>query len=143
MATKQNTKSAANDIQNLFDPQGYQNVFKTMASSNERLTQVMVDTGTRSTDIFSEAMKEGFENMREFAQVRDEPAAYGQAYGTFVQKQMELVMRTAQDFAGVTQEAARHSADMASETGREIADKAMANAESAADKAGSAAKKAA
>ncbi|PZX10381.1 phasin protein [Palleronia aestuarii] len=143
MATNQGTKSAANDIQSLFDPQGYQNVFRTMANSNERLTQVMVETGTRSTKIFSETSKEALSNLRELGQVRDEPAAYGQAYNEFFQKQMELFMRTAQSFAGVTQETAKNSAELASEAGRDMAEQATANAESAADKAGPAAKKAA
>ena len=37
---KQNAKSPANDIQNLFDPQGYQDVFNTWAGMNERMATV-------------------------------------------------------------------------------------------------------
>ena len=54
---KQNAKSATNDLQNLFDPQGYQDVFKTWASMNERMASIAVDAGTRATDIASETTK--------------------------------------------------------------------------------------
>ena len=140
---KQNAKSAANDIQSLFDPQGYQNVFKTLAGMNERLTQVATEAGNRSTDIASETAKEAFSNLRDVAQVRDEPAEYGKAYSDFVQKQMDLFMRTAQSFADVSQKAGTETADLASKTGEEFGEKVSANVEGAADKAGSAAKKAA
>jgi len=140
---KQNTQSAANDIQNMFDPRGYQNVFKTWASMNERMANIAVEAGTRSTDIASETAKEAFDNIREVSQVRDEAADYGKAYSDFMQKQMDLFMRTAQNFADVTQKAGQETTEMASKTGEEIADKAARNAEGAADKAGSAAKKAA
>ena len=140
---KQNAKSAATDIQNLFDPRGYQNVFKTWASMNERMANIAVEAGTRSTDIASETAKEAFGNIREVSQVRDEAADYGKAYSDFVQKQMDLFMRTAQNFADVTKQAGSETTELASKAGEEIANKAAANAEGAADKASSAAKKAA
>lgn len=143
--TKQNTqsKSSTNDIQSLFDPQGYQDVFKTFASMNERMTVNFVEAGNRSTDIASETAKEALSNMRDAAQVRDEPAEYGTAYSEFVQKQMDLFMRTMQSYADVIQKAGSETTELASEAGKEIADKAIDNAEAAANKAGTAAKKAA
>ena len=144
MATKQqNAKSAATDIQSLFDPQGYQDVFKTWASFNERLTGVMVDAASKTTDITRETTQEALGNVREVAQVRDEPADYGKAYSDFVQKQMDLVSRTAQSYADVSQKSATEVTETVSEAGQQIGDKAAANAEGAADKASSAAKKAA
>ena len=143
MATKQNAKSAANDIQSLFDPKGYQDVFKTWASFNERLTGVMVDAASKGTEISYETTQEALGNLREMAQVREEPAEYGKAYSDFVQKQMDLVSRTAQSYADVTQKSATEVTETVSEAGQQIGDKAAANAEGAADKAGSAAKKAA
>ena len=143
MAKQQNAKSAASDIQNLFDPKGYQNVLRTWASMNERMTAIAVEAGNRSTDIANDTAKEAFANIREVTQVRDEPADYGKAYSDFVQKQMDLFMRTAQAYADVTQKAGTETTDLASKAGEEISDKAAANAETAADKAGSAAKKAA
>ena len=143
--TKQNTqsKSSTNDIQSLFDPQGYQDVFKTFASMNERMTVNFVEAGNRSTDIASETAKEALSNMRDAAQVRDEPAEYGTAYSEFVQKQMDLFMRTMQSYADVIQKAGSETTELASEAGKEIADKAIDNAEAAANMAGTAAKKAA
>ena len=143
--TKQNTqsKSSTNDIQSLFDPQGYQDVFKTFASMNERMTVNFVEAGNRSTDIASETAKEALSNMRDAAQVRDEPAEYGTAYSEFVQKQMDLFMRTMQSYADVMQKAGSETTELASEAGKEIADKAIDNAEAAANMAGTAAKKAA
>ena len=144
MATKQhNTRAAANDIQSLFDPQGYQDVFKTWARMNERFTGLMVDAAARTTDISHETTQEALSNLRDASQVRDEPAEYGQAYSEFAQKQMDLFMRTAQSLAEVTQKTASDATDLASEAGQQIGDKAAANTQGAADKAGSAAKKAA
>ena len=143
MAKQNNIKSAANDVQGMFDPQNYQNVFKTWANMNERFTQVMVDACERSTEINTETAKETFSNLRDVAQVREEPAEYGQAYSNFMQKQVELFSRTVQSLAEVSQHTSKEAAELASETGSQISDMATENAERAADKAGSAAKKAA
>ena len=143
MAKQNDTKSAANDVQSMFDPQNYQNVFKTFATMNERFTQMMVDAGERTTEISSETAKEAFSNLRDVAQVREEPAEYGQAYSDFLQKQMDLFSRTAQSLAEVSQNTGKDAAELASEAGSKIADTATENAERATDKATSAAKKAA
>ena len=143
--TKQNTqsKAAANDIQSLFDPQSFQDTLKTFASMNERMTVNFVEAGNRSTDIASESAKEALSNMRDAAQVRDEPTEFGTAYSEFVQKQMELLMRTLQSYADVMQKVGSDTTELGSESGKQIVDKAMDNAEVAANKAGTAAKKAA
>jgi hypothetical protein len=140
---KQNAKSAPNDMQKLFDPQGYQDVFKTFGTMNERLMSIAVEAGTRSTDVASDAAKETFANLRELSQVRDEPTAYGNAYTDFVQKQADLFMRTAEAFGNVTQKAGNETSDLASKAGEEITSKVAANAESATQKVSSAANKAA
>ncbi|MEP3329844.1 YebC/PmpR family DNA-binding transcriptional regulator [Sedimentitalea sp.] len=100
---KQNSKSAANDIQNLFDPQGYQGVFKTWASMNERMASIAIDAGTRANDIASETTKEALSNMRDLTKVRDEVSEYGNAYKDFVKKQAELFTRAAQNYSNETQ----------------------------------------
>ena len=139
---KQNTKAAANDLRSLFDPQGYQNVFKTWAGFNERLTGIMVEAATKSTDIATGTAHEAFDNIREVTQVRDEPTGYAKAYSDFAQKQMELFTRTAQSFGDVTQKAGSDTSELASKTGEELSDKVASNASDAADKANSAADKA-
>lgn len=140
---KQNAKNTANDLNNLFDPQGYQDVFKTWTSSNERMASFAIEAGTRATDIASETAKEALTNLRELTQVRDEPAEYGKAYTDFVQKQAELFTRAVQAYANETQKVGSEAADLASKAGEEITDKVAANADSAAQKARSAANKAA
>ncbi len=144
MATKQqNAKSAANDIQSMFNPQGYQDIFKTWAQMNERVTGLMVDAAEKATEIAQGTTQEALSNVREVAQVRDEPADYGKAYSDFVQKQAELFTRTAKSYAEVTQNSAHEATELASEAGQELGDKVSANVQGAADKASSAAKKAA
>lgn len=140
---KQNTKSAANEIQNMFDPQNYQNVFKTWANMNERLTSILVDAGHRSTEIMSETVNESLSNLRDAAQVREELGEYSQAYSDLFQKQMNLVIRSAQSLAEVSRDTGSEASELASEAGETLADKVTDNAQRAADKAGSAAKKAA
>ena len=140
---KQSTKSAANDIQSLFDPQGYQNVFKTWASMNERMMSLAVESGTRVTDIASATAKETFSNVRDLTQARDEPAAYGQAYADFLQKQTELFTRTAQAYVTETQKVGADTAELASKAGEDMTGKIAANSDRAAKTARSAANKAA
>ena len=117
---KQNAKSATTDIQNMFDPKGYQDVFKTWASTTERMTAIAVEAATRSTDIASDAAKETFSNLRDVTTVRDEAADYGKAYSDFVQKQAELFTRTAKSYAEVTQNSAHEATELASEAGQEL-----------------------
>lgn len=139
MAT-QNTESAVNDIQNLFNPQGGQDIIKMMASMNERMTAIFVEAGTRSVEIMSNTAKEALSNLGAATQVRDDPADYAKAYSDFAQKQMDLLTRTAQDFGEVTQKAGTETKELASEAGEEMSDKVAANAKDAADKVTASAK---
>ncbi len=140
---KQNVKSAANDMQSLFDPKGYQDVFKTMTSVNQRMASLAIEAGTRATDIASETAKEALSNVRDLTQVRDEPADYGKAYSDFLQKQAELITRAAQAYATETQKVGSETSDLATKAGEEISGKVAAHTEDAAQKARSAANKAA
>lgn len=140
---EQTQKSAANDIQSMFDPETFQDFFKTWANMNERLTSIMVDAGQRSTKIASETTDEALSNLRAAAEVREDPTQYVQAYGTLMQKQMELAVRAMQSCAEVNQHTGSEAADLASETGSKVTEKATENAERLADKASAAAKKAA
>lgn len=124
---KQNTKSAVNDMQSLFNPQGYQDMFKTWAGMNERMASLAVEAGTRATDIGSATAKEALANVRELTQVRNEPAEYGKAYTDFMQKQTDLFTRTAQAYANETQKVGSETVDLASKAGEEITGKVAAN----------------
>jgi hypothetical protein len=136
---KQSTKSAANDIRNLLDPQGYQDVVKTWASTNERMMSLAVASGTRATDIASESAKETFSNVRDLTQTRDEPAAYGQAFADFLQKQTELFTRTVQAYAAETQKVGGETAELVSKAGEDVTNKIAATTEGAVKTARSAA----
>ena len=146
-------ESAAHQMQSMFNAQGYQNVLRTWAGMNERMTSIFVDAGTRSIDIMSEKTKEALSNLRDVTQVRDEAAEYTQAYSDFAQKQMNLVKSLAQEVGEVTQQAGNETKDLATSAGQELnekisenvkdaTDKATARVEEAADKAGSTARKA-
>ncbi|MGI3212856.1 phasin family protein [Roseovarius tibetensis] len=140
---KQNTKSATNDIQSLFDPQGFQDIFKTLTSANERMTSIFIETATKSTDIAKDTAKEAFSNLREVTAVRDEPADYSKAYSDFMQKQMDLVMGTSKSLSEVTQKFGTEVTEVASKSGEDLSSKVTAKANEATDTAKNAAKKAA
>ncbi len=140
---KQNTKSAINDIQSLFDPQGYQDAFKTWTQTGEHMTAITTEAAVRSTDIASDSAKEAFTNLREVSQVREQPADYGKAYTDFVQKQMDLFMRTAKAMSDVSQKTGTEAGELATKAGEDLSQKVSANAQGAANKAASAASKAA
>ncbi|MBB3988285.1 hypothetical protein J4E08_22055 [Sagittula sp. NFXS13] len=140
---KQNTQSAANDIQNLFNAQGVQDAFKTWATMNERMATIFVDAGTRATDIASDTTKEALWNMRELTQTRDDVSEYGNAYTDFMKKQTELLQRAVQSYSAETQKVGSEAAELTSKAGEEISSKVTTAAEGAAQKVQSAAKKAA
>ncbi|TCS59037.1 phasin protein [Primorskyibacter sedentarius] len=140
---KQNAKSAANDIQNLFGPQGYQSVFKTWASMNERMASIAIHAGTRANDIASETTKEALSNMRDLTKVRDAVSEYGNAYKDFVKKQAELFTRAAQNYSNETQRVGTKAAELASKSGEEISDKVTTAAEGVAQTVHSVTQKAA
>ncbi len=133
--TKNTTESVVNQIQGLFNPQGNQDIFKTWARMSERMTAIVVEAGTRSTDIMSNTTKEALSNLGAATQVRDDPADYTKAYGDFAQKQMDLLTRTAQDVGEVTQKAGTETTELASKTGKEMSDKVTANTKDATSKA--------
>ncbi|WP_138934956.1 phasin family protein [Roseovarius arcticus] len=139
MAT-QNTESAVNNIQSLFNPQGNQDAIKMMASMNERMTAIFVAAGTRSVEIMSKTAKEALSNLSEATQVRDDPSEYAKVYSDFAQKQMDLMTRAAQNVGEVTQQAGTETKELASEAGEDMSDKIAANAKEATDKITSAAK---
>ncbi len=145
--TKQNTPSAtnametvANQIQSLFNPQGNQDIFKTWARMSERMTAIVVEAGTQSTDIMSNTTKEALSNLADATQVRDEPAEYSKAYSDFAQKQMDLLTRAAQDVGEVTQKAGTEATSLASKASEELKDEVAAKADDATDKAAATAK---
>ena len=140
--TKQNTKSATNDLQSFFDPQGVQDVFKTLASANERMASIVIEAATKSTDIAADASKEMFSNLREVTAMRDEPTDYAKAYNDFVQKQADLFMRTSKSLGGVTQDLGTETTEFASKTGEELSGKVANTAKGAANKATNAGTKA-
>ena len=139
----QNIEAAANQMQNLFRPLGNQDMLKTFANMNERITAIIVEAGTRSIDIMSETTKESLSNLSEATQVRDELADYSKAYSEFAQKQMDLLKRSAQEIGEVARMAGTETTELTSNAGEELGDKVAAKVDVAADKAGSAAKKAA
>lgn len=138
--TKQNAKSAVNDIQSLYNPQGNQDLIKMWGSMNERMTAIFVEAGTRSIEIVSNTTKEALSNLGEATQVRDDPADYAKAYSDFAQKQMDLLTRTAQDVNDVTQKAGTEASELASEAGEELSEKTAAKTKDLTEKAASAAK---
>ena len=140
---KQNTKSATNDIQSLFDPQGFQDVLKTLANANERMVSIMVDAATKANDISVDTAKEAFSNVRDVTAVRDDQADYAKAYSDFAQKQADLFMRTTKSLSGVTQELGTETTEFASKTGEELSGKVTEKAKQATEKATDTVKKAA
>ena len=126
-----------------YDPKGYEDIFKTLTTANERMTSIFIETATKSTDIASDTAKEAFSNLCEVTAVRDEQADYGKAYSDFVQKQADLFVRATRSLGGVTQEFSTETTEFASKAGEELSGKVTAKANEATDTVKDAAKKAA
>ncbi|MEH6648164.1 phasin family protein [Sulfitobacter sp.] len=132
--TTQNTKTAMFDIQSLLNPKGGQDLIKSMASMNQRMTAIFIEAGTRSVEIVSNTAKEALSNLGEATQVLENPADYAKVYSKFAQKQMDLMTHTAQDVGEVTQKAGTETKELASEAGEEMSEKVAANAKEVTDK---------
>ncbi|MFD2739624.1 phasin family protein [Sulfitobacter aestuarii] len=132
--TTQNTQTPMFDMQSLFNPKSSHELFKTMASMNERMTAIFVEAGTRSVEIMTATAKQSLSNLSEVAQVREEPADYAKAYSEFAQKQMDLLKRSAQDIGEVTQEAGTETQELTSELGEEVNGKVAASTKEATEK---------
>ena len=139
---KQTTRTAANDIQSLFDPKNYQDMLGTWSDYNARVTTLVVDAASKSSDVANDTAQEAFSNVRELASAKTDPADYAKAYSTFAQKQMELFMRTAQSLGGIAQHTGQQSVDVASSAGQDMGAKVASKAEEAANTTKSAASKA-
>lgn len=130
----QNMNAATQSFQSMFNAQGYQNVFKTWATINERVASILIDTGTRSVDIMSDKTKEALTNLREVTQVRDDVTDYGKAYSEFAQKQINLLKTTAQEVGELTREAGTRTQQLASDAGEDVSEKATTELSQAAEK---------
>ena len=133
-------ESATNQIQSLFNPQGNKDIFETWARMSERMTAIIVEAGTKSTDIMSGTTKEALSNLADATQVCDEPADYSKAYSDLAQKQMDLLQRTAKEVGEVTQKAGTEATELASEASEEMSDKVAKKVKDAADKGAETAK---
>lgn len=136
-----NTKDFANTLP--FDQKAVRDGFDTWARYNERFLGIALDVAEKSTGLMARTTEETISNLRGVAVVHEEPADYGKAFSDFVQKQVDLGMKTAEAYGKLFQTAQSETADLATEAGEAFGDKAAANANSAAKKAGNAAKKAA
>ena len=76
-------------------------------------------------------------SQRTLGRRSDELAGYGQAYGDFVQKQMNLLKSITQEVGEVARQAGTETQGLASDAGQELNDKITANVKDAADKAAS------
>jgi len=139
----QNTTSAAEDMQRLFDPRGYQDLFRTWARYNERMASVVVEAASKTSEIANGTAQEAFSNLRDVTAVKEDPSEYAQAYNAFAQKRMELFVRTARSFGEVGQNTGQRVTELASEAGDDLGDRASDKAGQAADRTKSAARKAA
>ena len=134
-----------NDFTKTFavDPKTFEDGFKTWASFGERMSGITLDAAAKSNEIATKSAQETFANLRDVTVVRDEPAAYGQAFAEFAQKQTELAMRTAEAFGGIARTAQESAGELMSQAGEQATGSATANANRATRKTASAAKKAA
>ena len=134
-----------NDFTKTFavDPKTFEDGFKTWASFGERMSGITLDAAAKSNEIATKSAQETFANLRDVTTVRDEPAAYGQAFAQFAQKQAELALRTAEAFGGVARTAQENTGELMSKAGEQATGTVAANTDRATRKTASAAKKAA
>lgn len=125
------------------DPKAFEDGFKTWAGFGEQVSGITLDAAARSNEIATTSAQETIANLRDLVAVRDEPAAYGQAYADFARKQAELAVRTAEAFGGVFQAAQTSTGDLVAKAGEQATETAVANTDRTTGKARSAAKKAA
>ena len=145
MATTQDFGSMMKDMMGAFpvDTKSFEDSFKTTATLNEKLSGVVLEAATKSTDLSTKWTKDTLAKMTELSKVKAEPADYAKAMSDFATASAEMAAEHMAAFAEIAKKAQTETVELMMAAGKDMAEETSAAVQKAAKDSTAAAKKAA
>jgi hypothetical protein len=145
MAKTQDISVMMKDFMGAFpvDTAAMEDVFKTSATLNEKLSGVALDAASKSLDITSKWSKDTIAKMAEISKAKAEPADYAKAMTDFASAQMEVAAENMAAFAEIAKKVQMETVELMMAAGKDITEDATAAVKKATNEVTAAAKKAA
>ncbi|OIQ24903.1 MAG: phasin, PhaP [Alphaproteobacteria bacterium MedPE-SWcel] len=145
MAKTQDFTAAMKDMMASFpvDTSAMEDMFKTTAALNEKLSSVALDAAGKSAEISSKWTKDTLSKMGEIAKAKSEPADYAKAATDFASSSAEVAAENMAAFAEVAKKVQMDTVELLMSAGKDMSEEATAVMKKATDEVTTAAKKAA
>lgn len=142
-AKAQDVTAMLKDIMGAFpvDTAAFEDVFKTQATLNEKLSAVALDAAEKSTEISSKWTKDTLSKLAELSKAKTEPADYAKAMTDFASAQAEVAAENVAAFAEIAKKVQMETVELMMAAGKEFSEEASAAVKKATNDATSAAKK--
>ncbi len=124
------------------DTKAVQDAFKTSASLNAKLSNVVLETAGQSNDITAKWTKDTLAKMGALTSVKDDPADYGKAMTDFASAQAEITSNALAAFAEVAKKVQTDNVELMTAAGKDFSEDATKAVKKATDDVTTAAKKA-
>ncbi|MDX1780861.1 MAG: phasin family protein [Thalassovita sp.] len=145
MAKTQDFTAIMKDMMGAFpvDTKAVEDVFKTQAALNEKLTAAALSAAEKSSEISGKWTKDTLSKLSDVSKVKDEPADYAKALSDFASASAETAAENMAAFAEIAKKLQTETVELLMAAGKDMTEEASAAVQKAAKEATAAAKKAA
>jgi hypothetical protein len=145
MAKTQDFTAVMKDMMGAFpvDTKAMEDVFKTQATLNEKLSGVALEAAEKSAELSSKWTKDTIAKLSEMSKAKAEPADYAKAYTDFASASAEVAAENMAAFAEIAKKVQTDTVELLMAAGKDITEDATAAVKKATNEVTSAAKKAA
>lgn len=143
-AKAQDVTALLKDMMGAFpvDTSALEDVFKTQATLNEKLSNVALEAASKSTEISSKWTKDTLAKLAELSKAKSEPADYAKAMTDFASAQAEVAAENVAAFAEIAKKVQMETVELMMAAGKEFSEEASAAVKKATSDATAATKKA-
>lgn len=145
MAKAQDFTTVMKDMMGSFpvDTGAMDDVFKSTASLNEKLSNVAIEAAGKSAEISNKWTKDTLAKLGEMSKAKTEPADYAKAMSDFASASAEVAAENMAAFAEIAKKVQMDTVELMMAAGKDMGAEATAAMKKATDDVTSAAKKAA
>ena len=145
MAKTQDFTAVMKDMMGAFpvDTKAMEDVFKTQATLNEKLSGVALEAAEKSAEISSKWTKDTIAKLGEMAKAKAEPADYAKSVTDFASASAEVAAENMAAFAEIAKKVQMDTVELMMAEGKDIPEDATAAVKKATNDVTTAAKKAA
>ena len=144
MAKTQDIPAMLKDMMGAFpvDTKAVEEVFKTTATLNEKLSAVALEAADKSTEISAKWTKDTLSKLADMSKAKAEPADYAKAMTDFASAQAEVAAENMAAFAEIAKKVQMDTVELMMAAGKDFSEDATAAMKKATDEVTAAAKKA-